>query len=183
MTSEELGERKCWATCSGGKEGWLLKVHEAVPSFYASRSRYHTLPLANPTGLTFCLILQHVLSTVYCVCCRRWEPPLYQAKSSNSDRSLEVRPSSPPRSNSKSNSPPSKKVQQNLTFAQTHQAPRQPHQRLSRTSRRLQHHIKPILVPVALPYTAAVTQFTHSLGTSRPRAVAVLDSAPSTSSA
>lgn len=119
----------------------------------------------------------------YCTCCRRWKPPLYQAKSSNSDRSLEVRPSSPPRSNSESNSPPSKKVQQNLTFAQTHQASRQPHQRLSRTSRRLQHHIRPIRVPVALPYTATVTQITHFLGTSRPRAVAVLDSTPSTSSA
>lgn len=66
-----LGERKCWATCSGGKEGWLLKVHEAVPSFCASRSRYHTLPLATTTGLTFCLLLQHVLGTVYCVCRRR----------------------------------------------------------------------------------------------------------------
>lgn len=119
----------------------------------------------------------------YCACCRRWKPPLYQTKSSNSDRSLEVRPSSPPRSNSESNSPPSKKVQQNLTFAQTHQVPRQPHQRPSKTSRHLQHHIRPVVVAVALPYTAAVTRFTHFLGTSRPRAATILVFTSSTSRA
>ena len=68
-------------------------------------------------------------------------------KSSNSDRSLEVRSSKPPRSNSESNSPPSKKVQQNLTFAQTHQAPHQLHQRPFKISRRPQQHTRPALDP------------------------------------
>jgi hypothetical protein len=89
-------------------------------------------------------------------------------KSSNSDRSLEVRSSKPP--------------QQNLTFAQTHQAPRQPHQHPSRTSRRLQQHTRPALGLPELPCTAAVTQFTHFSDTTRPHTAAVLFCASSTSS-
>jgi len=133
-------------------------ITQALPSVYYS---------------TFSPLLLYPLSDV------RKRP----CKSSHSDRSLEVRSSKSPRSNSESNSPPSKKVQQNLTFTQTHQAPRQPHQRPSRISRRLQQHTSPALDSPEPPYTTAVTQFTHFSASSRPHAASVIFCASSTPSA
>lgn len=178
MTSVELGDML--GDVLGWQEGWLLKVHEAGPSFCASRSR-HNLPLVIPTGLTICL-LQHVLTTVIV--------PVVDVRSRSCTRPNPAIVTAhwkfifwTPRDPTPSNSPPSKKVQQNLTLAQTHEAPRQPRQQPFRTSPHLQCCIKSTLDSVELPHTAAVTQVTQFSSTSRPRAAPVLIFISSTSCA
>ena len=156
----------------GGHAGRRARVARRMVA-EGSRSRTIILRITQQTYLTFGdsywtynLFITARPHQCHCACCRRWEPLLYQTKSSNSDRSLEVHLLGP-RDPTPSNSPPSKKVQQNLTFTQTHH---QPHQRPSRTSRPLQYHTRSTLVPVGLAYTAAFTQSTHFSGTRRPRA-------------